>query len=289
MTSLPVLPDELWLQILSYVVTPTHPVTIEGWEDSKPLLDFNPADIDVQRSLGFLTGPAADVFVFPVFVPYIWQQFVGRTTWSLDRGGHEIREIVSEAWPRYGKPIPWAKDLEMLQKTFSAQVKHVEVVANQNYSFADEELGSEVDRALPSPQWASAMTDHVDAVLTTCSSLTSLRFFLDIERSIRQFEHYYLSNEFRDIWECTRPTKHYSSKIDDWKVDCKRMGVNFQIIARMSHSAEQDDLVEFWDLPAWVFKEEDNWADGYMTWAIEAHVARKEPGKRPRLRIFGHL
>ena len=43
MGALPVLPNELWLQILGYVITPTHPVNIEGWEDSKPLLEFNRA------------------------------------------------------------------------------------------------------------------------------------------------------------------------------------------------------------------------------------------------------
>jgi hypothetical protein len=280
----PILPNELWRQILSYVITPTHPVHVEGWEDSKPLLQFNPADTDVQRSLDFLTGPTANAFVFPISVPDIWQHFISRATWSLDRDGHEIREIVTEDWPhRHGKEIPWAKDLEMLEKSFTAQVKHVEVIANQYYYFPDGEM-EDLDRLLPSPQWASAMTGHISAILETCSLLSSLRLYLDVEPGVAQFEDYYRSDAFEDIWRCTGPTRHYKQMVL-WKAECRRRGVDFKIIARMSQPGEQDDLAEFWDLPGYIHYEQDiNRADRYLTWAIEAHAARKKEGKIAKLR-----
>jgi len=109
MSTLPTLPVELWHQILSYVVTPTKPVELEGWNTSlsKPLLRFASEDADVQKSFTSFTESPPSSFFFPISVPELWRQLITRTTWQLERRAPAIFKIVLDNWPyAAGAKIP---------------------------------------------------------------------------------------------------------------------------------------------------------------------------------------
>jgi len=135
----PTLPVELWYQILSYVVTPTRPVQVESWKDSKPILQFAHEDAEVQRSFTLFTGPQATEFPFPICQMDLWRQLVSQSCWLLQRTADDIEKLVWKHWPcaRHDN-VPYAHDLSQLQTVFTtAQVKHVDVVIDTVDYFED--------------------------------------------------------------------------------------------------------------------------------------------------------
>jgi len=292
---LPVLPVELWQQILGHVVTPTDPVSINAWCPTKSVegwtaddLTFSPADIQVKRSFESLTQESADCFFFPVSVPDIWRQLISQATWSLHCGSTTIRDLTCDEWLDRlinKDKVPRAQGLESLQTTFKAQVKHVEVVVDMSNYSSNVSMEERAHRPLPKNQWASAMISHIPSVIETCSSLKSLRLYLDLCQCWESFGTFYReSKAFSAIWQCTSPDIRQDGKdwgsVAGWKADCKRKEVDFKVIARSfihnptSYNWEpiEDDLTAFWDLPRHVKEEKEyNWAD-QLHLAIIQHI-----------------
>jgi hypothetical protein len=131
MDALLALPNELWQIVLAYILTPTHPVEVGSWEGSKPVLRFHDADADVEISLALLTGTNADEFIFAVSIPDIWRQFISLATWSFKQYPRDVTDVLIKYVEHRGKN-PWRNDLKMLQTIFKAQIKHVEVIADQH-------------------------------------------------------------------------------------------------------------------------------------------------------------
>jgi hypothetical protein len=282
MPTLPALPVELWSQILSYVVTLTRPIAIEGWDnnDSMPVLKFAPEDADIQRSFTLLTGPQAIDPPFPICEPESWRQLVSQSRWLLKRDTEDIYKLFREHWP-YARhaTLPYACDLSRLQTTFTASVKHVEIVMDEGDYWMDGYFNDEkVSYALGSEnQWAYAATEQILAVLKTCTALKSLRVYLDAYRDSVDFDRFYRSWAFTALWDYTSPWEEYGNERSPiaWKEECRRRGIDFKIIARIARKdkIEEEDLTEFWDLPEYVKADEGEMYghDKGLSWAIEAN------------------
>ena len=284
---LPVLPVEIWHQILSHVMTPIEPVSIDFWlANHQPFVIFSDVDVKVERSFDFFTGELAGCFFFPISIPDIWRHLVSQATWSVEPDRGEIRDTLCKHYlNRVNDRVRWAQGLERLQTTFKAQVQYVEVVIDTSSYFGDRKVEELVGKSLPKNQWASATMSYVPSIIETCKSLKSLRLYLKFDGNLLSFEDFYRkSHAFSKIWKYTSPVIRRDGKdwepIADWKADCKRIGVDFKIVARtFAHNPRsgkeetmEDDLTEFWDLPTYIKEEWDLFSDQHLTRAVNLHI-----------------
>ena len=286
------------------------PVSIDFWlANQQPFVLFSEVDVEVQRSFDFFTGETAGHFFFPISKPDIWRHLVSQATWSVQPDKAEIRDTLCKHYLNgVDDRIRWAQGLERLQTTFKAQVQYVEVVIDMSSYFRDRELEKLVGKSLPKNQWALATMSFIPSIIETCSSLKSLRLCLQFDNhNLQTFESFYRdSRAFSKIWKYTSPVIRRDGKdwepIADWKADCKRIGVDFKIVARASalnlrpkEEDREDDLTEFWDLPTYVKEEWDLFSDQHLTRAVNLHIRsqalkmrasrrRPSPGKMPASR-----
>ena len=299
MPHLPVLPAELWHQILGHVMTPTYPVRIIAWNrrlaldswpaDDQPVLRFAPADGKVQTSFMFCTKGPANRFFFPVSVRDIWRLLICQGIWSLQVRGSDNATTLWKEWLQRGSDqVRWAESLERLQTTFNAHLQHVDITVDTGDYFKDARLEKLVGRSLPRYQWASAVLKHITSVIETCSALKSLTLSLGFPRVFDDFGSCYrMTRAFSDIWQCTVPFIKDGGEVREpvavWKADCKRIGVDFKIISRTSvldaRSSTivviEDDLTEFWDLPTYIKEDEDIFNSRHLTSAIDVHISKR--------------
>lgn len=292
MSALPILPVEIWRQILGYLVTPKDALSITGWKDFLPVIHFPYPDFDVKGSLARLTAPATEGLFFRGCIAEIWRLLISRTRWVLIRTVYQNTTLVQDSLPHHRKGVrfPFAQDLEMLQTVFGATVKHVEVFVEVDRYFKDGQYEKVAGRS-GKYQWAWSMMDQVLSALETCKSLSSLRLYF---RPRSDFDSLYRSRAFRDIWEITAPTLN-SPRTDredgkwepmaEWKAHCEQKVIDFRIIARRdTRYGPREDSTEFWDLPEHVFRDEDFMRDIGLEWAIGANAAR-----RPKVKVETEL
>jgi len=304
------LPDEIKLQILGHLITPTQPVHLIQWQlwAVQPDILFADEDADVETSLLSLVRSELDDIFFEVSQEDARRMWIQRVQWLVTSSSvSDWKALVDKSNLSI---VQYAPLLRKLETYFGATVAHIVIVIDEQ-TFPRDERGQPLPTRL---RWAKIMTEQVSAVLNTCTNLKSLHVKLQAkvmpfhsDLSVpSKFDYFYRSDAFHAVWEVlasryadtNAPLSSFEELLTTWRKTCERRGIKLMITARMDappdtygvqeNPVHEEDLTQFWDVPRCVkvgdFKPWPSRCWAGLEWAIRQHQGRGSGVEVPRKR-----